>query len=402
VNNAVEGALAGIRVLDLGTAAAAPWVATFMGDFGADVIKVEKPDEGDPIRSWGEQRDGVPLFWQAVGRNKRSVTLDLRKPKGRELLLELCKTADILVENFRPGRMEQWNLGPDVLHQANPNLIILRITGFGQYGPYAERPGFGTLAEAMSGFAHTTGFPDGPPTLPPLPLGDGITGIFGAFGVMVALHALNSKKVNRGQVLDLALYEPILRLLEANTVDYDQLGIVRGRQGNRLPQTSPRNAYHTADDKWVAISGSTPSTAERVLKAIGKAELLSDPRFSDNRARRANADELDKLIQDWIAERPQSEVMEIMESFEVAAAPIYSVKDVFEDPHFRARETIIKVPSDELGEVALNNVIPKMSLTPGSIRYPGPSLGKHNEEVYMGELGLSQEELSKLKEERII
>jgi crotonobetainyl-CoA:carnitine CoA-transferase CaiB-like acyl-CoA transferase len=397
-----EGALKGLKVLDLATAAAAPWVATFMSDFGADVIKVEKPNEGDPIRSWGEQRDGVPLFWQAVGRGKKSITLDLRKPKGRELLLKLCEKADLLVENFRPGRLEQWNLGPDVLHEVNPDLIILRVTGFGQDGPYAKRPGFGTLAEAMSGFAHTTGFPDGPPTLPPLPLGDGIAGIFGAFGAMVALFARETKKVNRGQVLDLALYEPILRLLEANTVDYDQLGIVRGREGNRLPQTTPRNAYKTSDNKWVALSGSTPVTAERVLKAIEKEELLTDPRFSDNRARRAHADELDQLIEEWMSKHPISDVMEIMESYEVAVAPIYSVKDVFEDPHFRARESIIKVPSEELGEVALNNVIPKMSLTPGSIRWPGPSLGKHNEEIYCEELGLSKEELEALKKEQVI
>jgi crotonobetainyl-CoA:carnitine CoA-transferase CaiB-like acyl-CoA transferase len=400
-NTANSGALEGVKVLDLATAAAAPWVATFMADFGADVIKVEKPEEGDPIRSWGEQRDGTPLFWQAVGRGKKSITLDLRKPKGKELLLKACKNADVLVENFRPGRMEAWNIGPDVLHEVNPNLIIIRVSGFGQYGPYADRPGFGTLAESMSGFAHTTGFPDGPPTLPPLPLGDGIAGIFGAFGVMVALYARDARGLKRGQVLDLALYEPILRLLEANTVDYDQLGLIRGREGNRLPQTSPRNAYKTADEKWVAISGSTPSTAKRVFKAIGKEELLKDKRFIDNRARRKNADDLDKLIEEWIAERFQSEVLEVMESFEVAISPIYSVKEVFEDPHFRARETIIKVPSEELGEVALNNVIPKMSLTPGKIRSAGPSLGKHNEEIY-GQLGVNSEELLKLKAEGII
>lgn len=394
-------ALEGVKVLDLATAAAAPWVATFMADFGADVIKVEKPNEGDPIRSWGEQRDGVPLFWQAVARGKKSVTLDLRKPKGKELLLKLCKDTDVLIENFRPGRMEAWGLGPEILHEVNPNLIIIRVTGFGQYGPYASRPGFGTLAEAMSGFAHTTGFPDGPPTLPPLPLGDGIAGIFGAFGVMVALYARDAQGFKKGQVLDLALYEPILRLLEANTVDYDQLGLIRGREGNRLPQTSPRNAYKTSDEKWIAISGSTPTTAERIFKAIGKEELLKDSRFIDNRARRKNADDLDKLIQEWVLERPQKEVQEVFESFEVAVAPIYSVKEVFEDPHFRARETITKVLSEELGEVSLNNVIPKMSMTPGKIRSAGPQLGKHNDEIY-SQLGVSSDELSRLKAEGII
>ncbi|WP_209125665.1 CaiB/BaiF CoA-transferase family protein [Alkalihalobacillus sp. BA299] len=394
-------ALEGVKIIDLATAAAAPWIATFMADFGADVIKVEKPKEGDPIRGWGEQRDGIPLFWQAISRGKKSITLDLRKEKGKELLLELVKETDILIENFRPGKLESWGLAPEVLHEVNPRLIIMRVSGFGQYGPYSSKPGFGTLAEAMSGFAYTTGFPDGPPTLPALPLGDGITGIFGAFGVMVALYARDVQKMDKGQVLDLALYEPILRLLEGNTVDFDQLGLIRGRSGNRLPQTSPRNAYKTVDGEWIAISGSTPSTAIRVFKAIGQEHLLNDPRFKDNRARLKYAEDLDKIISEWVSQHTQKEAVQIFESFEVAVAPIYSVKDVFEDLHFNARETIIKIPSEELGEVALNNVIPKMSLTPGKIKSAAPSLGKHNQEVYK-KIGLTDEQLSQLIEEGII
>lgn len=397
-----EVALGDLRVLDLATAAAAPWVSTLMADFGADVIKIEKPKEGDPIRSWGEQHNNIPLFWQSIGRGKKSITLDLRKEKGKELLLELCKNADVVVENFRPGTLERWGIGPEVLHGVNPRLIILRLTGFGQYGPYSEKPGFGTLAEAMSGFSYTTGLKDGPPTLPSLPLGDGIAGIFGALSVMIALHARSKDEEKRGQILDLALYEPILRLLEANTVEYDQLGIIRTRQGNRLPQTTPRNLYKTQDGSWIALSGSTPATAERVLKAIDKGELITDPKFVDNRARRENADELDGFIQDWFIKHSFKEAMEIMESFEVAVAPVYSVKDVFEDPHFQVRESIIKIPSDDLGEVALNNVIPKMSLTPGNIRWPGPTLGKHNKEIYSDELGLSLEEIERLRVEEVI
>jgi crotonobetainyl-CoA:carnitine CoA-transferase CaiB-like acyl-CoA transferase len=397
-----KGALQGIRVLDIATAAAAPWAATFMADLGADVIKVEKPNEGDPLRQWGEQREGVGLFWQTIGRGKKAITLDLRAPQGRELLLKLVTTADVLIENFRPGRLEQWNLGPQVLHEANPNLIILRITGFGQYGPYAERPGFGTLAEAMSGFAHTTGFPDGPPILPALPLGDGITGIFGAYGVVAALLARKNGITTGGQVLDLALYEPIMRLLEANTIDYDQLGIIRGREGNRLPQTTPRNVYKTKDDRYVALSGSTPSTAERVMRGIGEEDSLQNPKFSNNRARRENADEFEGMIEKWMAKHTFDEIMHTMEQYEVAIAPIYSIKDVFEDPHFRSRETIVKIHSEELGEVAVNNVIPKMSQTPGEIRWAGPSLGKHNQEIYCGELGLSEQEFDDLRKKQII
>ncbi|WP_218962810.1 CaiB/BaiF CoA transferase family protein [Fredinandcohnia onubensis] len=396
------GALADLRVLDIATAAAAPWASTLMADFGAEVIKVEKPNEGDPIRSWGEQKGNVPLFWQSIGRGKKSITLDLRKEKGKEIFLSLCKTADVVVENFRSGTLERWGIGPDILHEVNPKLVILRLTGFGQFGPYSKRPGFGTLAEAMSGYSYTTGLKDGPPTLPSLPLGDGIAGIFGAFSIMVALHARNSKRIGKGQVLDLALYEPILRLLEANTIDYDQLGVIRTRQGNRLPQTTPRNLYKTLDSAWIALSGSTPATAERVLRAIGRADLISNPKFSNNRARRENADELDELIQAWFEKHSLQEALVIMEEYEVAVAPVYSVKDVFEDPHFQERETIIKVPSEELGEVALNNVIPKMSLTPGSIRWPGPTLGKHNKEIYCNELGMCVKDLEILQQENVI
>jgi len=397
-----EGALSDIKVIDLSTAAAAPYISTHLADFGAEVIKVEKPIVGDPIRSWGEQRDGISLYWQALARGKKCITLDLRTTKGRELLLKLCESADIIVENFRPGTLEKWDLGPEVLHEANSQLIIMRLTGFGQDGPYSKKPGFGTLAEAMSGFSYTTGLPDGPPTLPALPLGDGIAGIFGAYAVMVALHARNTTKVSKGQVLDLALYEPILRLLESNTLDYDQLGIIRERNGNQLPQTTPRNTYKTLDDTWVVISGSTPATAERILKAIGRSDLLKDPKFSDNPSRRKNAKELDSYIAEWISQRYFSEVMDTMDSYEVAIAPVYSVKDVVEDPHFSARETIIKVHSDELDEVALHNVTPKMSLTPGEIRWAGPALGKHNMEIYCEELKISYKEFLTLQEEGII
>src|SRR5918911_1568429 len=268
--------LAGVRVLDAATLFAGPLVATFLGDFGADVIKIEHP-KGDPIRTHGYAKNGVPLWWKMVGRNKRAITLNFSKPDGQALLCELVKTADVLIENFRPGTLERWGGGPDRLMAANPRLVLVRTTGFGQFGPYAQRPGFGTLAESMSGFAHITGQPDGPPTLPPLALADGIAGLAGAAAVMFALH--HRARTGQGQVIDLSLLEPILTVLGNQPTVYDQLGIVQQRIGNRTPTSAPRNTYKTRDRRWVAVSASADSVAERVLRLVGRPDLTSQPWF---------------------------------------------------------------------------------------------------------------------------
>ena len=393
--------LAGLRVIDCATLFAGPVIASLLGDYGADVVKVEHP-RGDGLRSMGWQKDGVSLWWALVGRNKRCVTLTLSDPRGQELMKQLVAEADVLIENFRPGTMERWNLGPDVLHEINPKLVIVRTTGFGQTGPYSHLPGFGTLAESISGFAHINGWPDKPPALPPLALGDGIAALTGCSAVMIALWWREHGGDGHGQVIDLSIYEPLFWVLGPQALLYDQLGIVQGRTGNRAPFTAPRNAYLTKDDKWLGMSASAQSIAERVMRIVGRPDLIEEPWFADNMGRIEHVDELDEIIQDWIGKRTAEEVMQAFADGEAAIAPIYSIADIVKDPQYLARETIVRVPHPKLGSVLMQNVIPRLSDTPGRIRHPGPEIGEHNEEIYCGELGLSSETLDELREARVI
>jgi crotonobetainyl-CoA:carnitine CoA-transferase CaiB-like acyl-CoA transferase len=392
--------LADLRVLDIASFMAAPMTAMWLADFGADVIKVEHP-RGDMMRGWGSLKDGVPLFWKVVGRNKRSITLDLHHPKGQELLRKLARTADVVVENFRPGTLASWGLAYPQLSALNPRLVMLSISAFGQTGPYSARAGFGTLAEAMSGYAHVTGDPGGPPTLPSFGLADAVTGLCGAYAVLVALHERDMQS-GQGQAIDLGIYEPMLTLLGHHLIDYDQLRIVAGRLGSRLPFASPRNAFKTGDGNWVAMSCSAQSVFERACRAIGRADLLCDPRFADNQARTRNADILDAVFAEWIGARPSDEVLATLNEAGAAVAPIYSVEGVFADPHFRSRENIAAVEDPELGTVRMQNVVPKLSRTPGRIRHAGPRLGEHNAEVYGEWLGLAEAELAALAAEGVI
>ncbi|MCL8207021.1 MAG: CoA transferase [Actinomycetia bacterium] len=392
--------LEGIRVLDIATLAAAPWAASYLSEFGADVIKVELPGRGDHQRHWGSRKQDIGLFWKSIARNKRSVTLDLRRPKGAELFLRLAETADVVIENFRPGTLDRWGLGYPVLAERNPRLILLHITGFGQTGPYRDRPGFGTLAEGMSGFAHLTGEPDGPPTLPNLPLADGIAGITGAYAVMMALYWRDARG-GRGQEIDVSLYEPLLRLMEPSLLDWDQLGIARGRVGNRSDHVAPRNAYQCADGKWIALSASAQPIVERLFQAMERPDLVEDPRFATNQARVAHVEELDAIIAAWMRERPSAEVLAVMERYEVAVAPIYDVPDIFADPHFHARNTFAEVHDPDLGPMRIVNVVPRLSATPGVVRTTGPRLGQHNEEVYR-ELGVTAAELEALRQDGVV
>ncbi len=393
------GPLTGIRVLDAATLFAGPLIATFLGDFGADVIKIEHPN-GDPVRLHGHAKDGVPLWWKVVSRNKRAITLNLSKPEGQTLLLELVTTADVLIENFRPGTLERWNLAPDRLLAHAPGLIIVRTTGFGQRGPYAQRPGFGTLAESLSGFAHLTGEPDGPPTLPPFALADGVAGLAGTSAVMFALYHRDARG-GRGQVIDLAIIEPILTILGAQPTVYDQLGIVPQRVGNRSVNSAPRNTYRTRDGKWVALSASAQSVAERVMRLVGRPDLIDAPWFRHGVDRASHADELDAAIGSWIAGRDLGDVVRAFEQAQAAIAPIYDVSDVMRDPQYQALESIVTVPDAELGAVKMQNVLFRMMGTPGRVRWAGRRLGQDNAAVYAA-LGVSPGRLAELRAKGVV
>lgn len=385
-----DGPLQGVRVLDLATILAGPIAAMLLGDLGSEVIKVEHP-RGDPLRHHGHLKDGHGLWWKQINRNKRCVTLDLSVPEGQRILLELAARADVLVENFRPGVMERWGLGFDRLSERNPGLVMLRTTGFGQFGPYSSRPGFGTLAESMSGFAAMTGEPEAPPTLPPFGLADGISGVMGAFAVMTALYHRDARG-GRGQVIDLAIIEPILTVLGAQAVVYDQLGVVPPRTGNRTPNNAPRNTYPTRDGRWVAISTSADSVAGRVMRLVGHPELIEEPWFASGAGRAQHSDLLDGLVGTWIAERDYGEVMAAFEAAGAAISPIYDIQEAMADPQYRALDTFTEVEDEDLGPLRMQNLAFRMLATPGRIRFPGRRLGEDNEEVY-AELDLDLEDL---------
>jgi crotonobetainyl-CoA:carnitine CoA-transferase CaiB-like acyl-CoA transferase len=389
-----ERALEGVRVLDIGSLFAGPLAATLMGDFGADVVKLEHP-QGDNLRKLGWQKDGHSLWWALAGRNKRSITVKLSDPRGAEALKRLVETADVLIESFRTGTLERWGLGWDVLHEINPRLVMVRTTGFGQTGPYRNRPGFGTLAESISGYAHINGYPDGPPTLPSFALADSVAALAGAFAAMTALNWRDRSGV--GQMIDVSLYEPLFWILGPQATLYDQLGVVQERTGNRAPFTSPRNAYRSRDGVWLGLSATSQSVAERVITLVGRPDLVEAPWFSDHTGRLAHQDELDDIIAPWIAERDADEVIRVFEAEHAAIAPILSIADAFEDPQFRARETITTVEHPVLGPLKMQNVIARMSATPGRIDGCGPvTPGEHNREVLQDELGYSAESLDEL------
>ena len=392
-------ALEGIRVLDAATLFAGPLAATMLADLGAEVIKIEHP-KGDPVRTHGYQKDGVPLWWKLISRNKRAVTLDLSHAEGQRLLRGLVRKSDVLVESFRPGTLERWNLGPDVLQQENPGLVLTRVTGFGQFGPYRSRPGFGTLAEAMSGFAAMTGEPDGPPTLPPFGLADGIAGLATAIAILAALRAKD--RLGRGQVIDTALIEPILTILGPQPTWYDQLGIVQERRGNRSVNNAPRNVYRTKDGRWVAVSTSAQNVAERVMHLVGHPEVLRETWFASGAERAKHADELDQMVGSWIAERSFDEVQAAFEKAEAAVAPIYDIRHIVEDPQFQALQSLIEVQDPELGPLKMQNVMFRLSETPGRVLWAGRRKGEDNAEVYGNLLGLDSRCLRELTEKGVI
>lgn len=394
-----DNALGGLRVLDLATLFAGPLAATLLADFGAEVIKIEHPRKPDPSRGHGPSKDGVGLWWKLLGRGKRTVTLDLSTADGQDLLRRLATDADVIIENFRPGTLERWGLGYDTLSADNPGLVLARVTGFGQTGPYAHRPGFGTLAEAMSGFAAITGEVAGPPTLPPFGLADSIAALTTAFAVMTALRA--REQTGCGQVVDMAIIEPILTVLGPQPTWYDQLGYVQPRTGNRSRNNAPRNTYRTSDGKWVAVSASAQSVAERVMHLVGRPDLVEQPWFATGVQRVEHDDELDEAVGGWIAQRTRDEVVAAFEDAQAAVAPIYDVTDVLADPQYRALHTITTVPDDELGPIRMQNVLFRLSQTPGSIEWAGRPHGADTDTV-LGELGVPAADLADLRERGVI
>ena len=396
--------LAGITVIDCGQVVAGPTIAMILGDFGAEVIKVENPQGGDQGRYFGRSKNGVPLTWKQLSRNKKTITLSLSKPAGQALFCRLIEKtrADVLVESFRAGTFEKWNLGYERLRALSPGLTMVRVSGFGQTGPYKDRPGFGTLAEAMSGFAHITGQPDGPPTLPSFALGDTVSALYATVGVMLCLYRRDAKKTGRGQVIDVSLLESLYTMLTGHAVVYDQLGMPGRRTGSRTAGSAPRNVYRTKDDRWIAIAGSTQALTERLFREMGCADLIEDSRFRTNRDRVANVEALDEIVSAWVGERTQAECIEQLVRAEVAVAPVADFEQLAEDPHLVARGTLVAIDDPELGTLRMPGVLPKLSETPGRIRFAGLPMGVHNEEIYCGRLGLTQTEFDELKTEGII
>ena len=399
-----QGPLSGLRVLDLSIIVAGGTASSLLADFGAEVVKIERPGTGDPLRNWGPFANGVSLWWKVHSRNKKSITLNLGVPEGQNLLKELAAKTDILIEGFRPGAMERWGLGPDDLQAVNPKLVMLRYSGFGQSGPYKDRPGFGTIAECMSGFVGMTGFQDTPPVLPPIPLADEIAGVFGAMAGMMALYhrdaSINSSA--KGQVVDVSLFEPLFRLCIPHITMFDMLGINRERVGNDFPDAAPRSLYKTADNQWLGLSATSQSTFEGLAKAMGMEDLLERTEFKDNAARLENRESLNDELNRWLGQRNLKETMDQLIPAGGVVGPVYDAAQIMEDPHFHSRQDIIDIDDPELGQTKMLGVVPKFSETPGAVEHAGPKVGEHNRHKYSSWLGLDEEKLTELNRQGTI
>jgi crotonobetainyl-CoA:carnitine CoA-transferase CaiB-like acyl-CoA transferase len=387
-----------IRVIDMSRLVAGNAVSSQLADFGAEVIKIEDPKKGDPLRAW--QTNGVSVHWKLYARNKKSVALSLREARAREILLDLIAGSEVLIENFRPGTLEKMGLGPAVLHERNPRLVIVRVSGWGQDGPYKGRPGFGTLVESMSGYASRTGFADREPVLPPTALADMVAGLYGAFAVMVALRRVEVEG-GTGQVIDLPLLDPLFSFIATEAPIYNLTGAIRPRTGSRSETTSPRNVFKTKDGRYIGISASIQAMSERLFRAIGREDMITDPRFRTNTDRVRNAEETEAPIVAFIAARTLDENMEAFAAAEVTAAPVYDIDQFLADPHVRAREIVVDVPDAQTGKITMHNIIPRLSETPGRLRTPAPSLGEHTAEI-LGQLGIADATLDALAQEGLV
>jgi len=393
-----KGPLAGVRIIDMTRLIAGNMLSLQLADFGAEVIKIETPGKGDPLRAWKD--DGIECHWKVYARNKKSMTLNLREKEAIGILLKLVETADGLIENFRPGRLEEMDLGPDILLARNPKLILARISGWGQTGPYRERPGFGLLVEAMSGFADRNGFPDRAPVLPPLAMADMIAGLYGAMAMMIALREVEVKG-GKGQVIDLSLLEPIMSVLGPEALNHKVTGKVKERSGSGSNTSSPRNVYGTRDGKWISMSGSIQSMAERIFRVIGRADMIDDPKFRTNPDRVEHREEVDAIVGGWIAERDQAEAMDIFTKGEVTASPVYDIRDIIADPHIQGRQALVDLPDDDVGTAPMHNIIPRLDRTPGTFRLAAPKLGEHTGAL-LEQLGVDEEAQADLKARGVI
>jgi crotonobetainyl-CoA:carnitine CoA-transferase CaiB-like acyl-CoA transferase len=390
--------LDGVREIDLSRLVAGNAVSSQLADFGAEILKIEDPIKGDPLRAW--QTDGVSVHWKLYARNKKSVALSLREPMGRELLLDLAASSEVLIENFRPGTLENMGLGPEVLHARNPRLVIVRVSGWGQDGPYRDRPGFGTLVESLSGYAARTGFADREPVLPPTALADMVAGLYGAFAVMVALRRVEVDG-GTGQVIDLPLLDPLFSFIATEAPVYNLTGQIRPRTGSRSETTSPRNVFRTKDGRYIGISASIQAMSERLFRAIGREDMLADPRFRTNTDRVRNAEECEAPIVEYITARTLDENMQAFSAAEVTAAPVYDIDQFLADPHVNAREIVVDVPDAQTGRITMHNIIPRLSDTPGRLRRPAPALGEHTAEI-LGQLGIDRRQLENMAQDGII
>jgi formyl-CoA transferase len=395
----VAGPLTGIGVLELGSLIAGPFCAKTLGDFGAEVIKIEPPGEGDALRAWRRMRNGTSLWWHVQSRNKKSVTCDLRRPEGQEIVRRLARGAHVMIENFRPGALERWNLGWDTLCAANPQLILVRISGYGQSGPYRERPGFAAIAEAIGGLRHITGFPDRPPVRPNLSIGDTIAALHGVIGALLALHAVNNG--SKGQVIDVALYEAVFNCMESLLPEYDAQGYVRQRSGSALPGIAPSNLYPCRDGSYVLIAGNADSLFRRLMSAIGREDLGDDPALARNDGRAAQMERIDEAIAAWTRTCTQAEVLAAMDAAEVPAGRIYTAADIAGDAHYQARGMIERITAADGEPLSVPGIIPKLSATPGAIRTPAPKLGEHTDEVLRG-IGYSEADIERLRAAKIV
>jgi formyl-CoA transferase len=395
----MSGPLAGIRVLELGSLVAGPFCGKTLADFGAEVIKIEPPGEGDPLRKWRRLRNGTSLWWQVQSRNKKSVTCDLRKPEGQEIVRRLARGSHIVIENFRAGALEKWGLGWERLSQANPKLVLVRISGYGQDGPYSARPGFAAIAEAMAGFRYITGFPDRPPARPNLSIGDTIASLHGVIGALLALHHLKSG--GAGQVIDVALYEAMFNCMESVLPEYDAQGLVRERSGSALPGIAPSNIYPCSSGGWVLIAANADSLFNRLMTAIGREDLRDDPALARNDGRAAQMQRIDDAIAAWTSQRAQGEVLAAMERAEVPAGTIFSIADIARDPHYAARGMLLDTTASDGEPLKQPGIVPKLSASPGGIRHAAPALGEHNDEI-LSSIGYSAHEVASLRAARII
>lgn len=396
-----KGALSNLRVIDISTVVAGGMASSMFADHGAEVLKIENPRAGDPARALAPQKNGVSLWHKIAGRNKKSLSLSLSKPKGADILRRLVVDADVLIENFRPGTLERWGLSPQSLQSINPALIIVRISGYGQDGPYASRPGFGTAAEAMTGLPMRSGWPEDPPALCSIPLADNLAGLFAAFSAMFGIYN-RDHGTGTGQVVDIGLYEPLFRIIEDQVVKFDQLGLMPQRMGNRMPGAAPRGSFRTKDGRWIALSTASDAPTQRLLASIGGPALAADPRFMTNAGRLSNVDALEVIIADWILERTQAEALAIFESEDVSASSLLDVSQIFEDPQIQYRNNIITVQDPQLGSVRVPGVVPKFTETPGRVEHLSVAIGSHNDEIYRGRLGISTEDLCALASEGVI